>query len=427
MVNSFTDLVLLVGMNPLPNYVVASHFLQKYPHINIHFIYSQDTGFQQSTKKYAENIKNTLIKNYCCPNSTFGNFISLENVENAKQIKTQFLSFLKSLKKNTVLHLNYTGGTKVMGTHIHELLHDQTDRCNEFSYLSPKTFRLLDDEGVFLSNDLRESVTLNFDDLIALHGFQRIPKSVNPSFDAAISLISNLIENGTLDSYYKGTGCYKRNNFSDSKGELIYSGKKLKNKYVCSETTGGGIKPVIAEGNFLTVNNSLPVEFQLFAANGTLKDDLPSDADLKHTIKFFDGDWLEQYVFKTLSEGLTNVSVDKNWEIRDPEWQKINPDLKFELDCILLRGYQLFGISCSTAGNKGLCKHKGFEIILRTKQIGGDEAKAVLITILSEEKARALQQELAYDTGSMSSILVLGINDLKKSNLLDKINKFIGI
>ncbi|MGC8651581.1 MAG: DUF1887 domain-containing protein, partial [Minisyncoccia bacterium] len=52
----------------------------------------------------------------------------------------------------------------------------------------------------------------------------------------------------------------------------------------------------------------------------------------------------------------------------------------FELDIFLINGYQLIGISLTTSTRQGECKLKGFEVIHRVKQIGGDESKAILIT-----------------------------------------------
>ena len=91
-----------------------------------------------------------------------------------------------------------------------------------------------------------------------------------------------------------------------------------------------------------------------------------------------------------------------------------------------MNGYQLTGISCTTDKKRSLCKSKGFEIILRSRQIGGDEAKAVLITRLSESNANELQDELILDTGQTeSNIMVLGNDDLKPEILLEKISEFI--
>jgi hypothetical protein len=115
------------------------------------------------------------------------------------------------------------------------------------------------------------------------------------------------------------------------------------------------------------------------------------------------------------------ITIDINWVIKKSEWQ--SPNQNFELDVILLKGYQLIGISCTTSEKKGECKNKGFEIFMRTRQIGGEEARAVLVTRLSEPGE--LQGELEVDTGGGGNILVLGADDLKENILVRKICEFI--
>ncbi len=69
---------------------------------------------------------------------------------------------------------------------------------------------------------------------------------------------------------------------------------------------------------------------------------------------------------------------------------------------------------------------KGFEIIHRSRQLGGDESKSVLITRLNENECSKLQESLEQDIGaSAKEILVLGKDDLKEKILLKKIIKFI--
>jgi len=144
------------------------------------------------------------------------------------------------------------------------------------------------------------------------------------------------------------------------------------------------------------------------------------------TIKFIDGRWFEEYVYeiliKKLIDKIEKEYIGMNWEIRKPEenWNGIT----FELDVILMNGYQLIGISCTTDDN-AYAKNKGFEIMLRTRQIGGDEAKAVLLTMASSSVVDKLQKQLRLETGGSDNILVLGYEHLKEDILFDKIDNFI--
>jgi len=142
------------------------------------------------------------------------------------------------------------------------------------------------------------------------------------------------------------------------------------------------------------------------------------------SIKFLDGGWLESYVFMILNDDLKDIPIEPNWRLK-----KRNNGKDFELDLILLNGYQIYGISCTTDSSEGLCKSKGFEILHRVNQIGGEEAKAILITCLShkENKVESLQKDLKLETGSNEKLKVLGIEDLTENKLLEKIKEYIGI
>ena len=57
----FTDLILLVGTNPLPNYVVAEYFLSQDNRIRkIWLVCSEKTNYQAGTEELAVNLKALL-------------------------------------------------------------------------------------------------------------------------------------------------------------------------------------------------------------------------------------------------------------------------------------------------------------------------------------------------------------------------------
>ncbi len=146
-----------------------------------------------------------------------------------------------------------------------------------------------------------------------------------------------------------------------------------------------------------------------------------------HSMNEKDGKPFEVYLKNKLKDrfgaGMNgDKSILHNWEIKKPHW-----NTHFEMDIILLNGYHLTGISSTVSFKKDSCKNKGFEVILRTRQIGGDEARAILITRSNRNQTRLLQQELIYETGrNQENILVLGIDDLRNEALyLRKIEEFV--
>jgi hypothetical protein len=131
------------------------------------------------------------------------------------------------------------------------------------------------------------------------------------------------------------------------------------------------------------------------------------------------------HIKQRLQDGFQeNCQLLCNWHIEKKGWKQKN---NFELDIICVQGYHLTGISCALTANKGTAKLKGFEIIQRCRQIGGDEARAVVVTGLEKRETRQLQQELEYDTGSSKkNILAFGRADLNnKDRYLEKLFDFI--
>jgi len=139
------------------------------------------------------------------------------------------------------------------------------------------------------------------------------------------------------------------------------------------------------------------------------------------------GGWMEDYLSEKISDLLDGQlnnpdGVVKNPVIKKPNWRK-----DFELDIIVLYGYHLIGLSCTTIDNEAIVKQKGFEIFQRVRQIGGDEARAMIVSGLERSPTMRLQAELEYELGrSQKNILALGLADLRNEELyLRKISAFV--
>ncbi|MDZ4711292.1 MAG: hypothetical protein SGI89_03095 [bacterium] len=421
--SDFKNLFLLIGTNPLPNYVVAKYFIDTNKFLeNICFIYSSanTTFHQSSTIHYAENIAKVLKKNGLNEKINI-HYIPVENIENKQSITNAINTFLSKNVPSGIIHLNYTGGTKQMGIHSNEFFAGEVFKKHysveiETSYLSARNFKLIGGDDNVICDNLNENVNMIFEDLIELHGFKRINEDKTSHYSGALKVFEDFISSDILDKYYKD---YSRLYFEDDNGQLITTFKKANAQFT----------DMVIQGKLLEVSNAFQEDFKIFDSEGKFKSDLvgttnEKDSKVKYAIKFFDGDWLEEYVYKILNEDneVSKMSPLANWVIKKPTW---TDKLNFELDILLMNGYQLYGISCTTSDKIGMCKSKGFEILLRTKQIGGDEAKSVLISRLTEENVDKLQLELETDTGGTGNILILGKKDLKKDVLIKKIKKFL--
>lgn len=345
----FDTLILLVGTNPLPNFVVADYFIKNNPELNdIFLIYSEKTKTQSGTKEYAENLQKLLQSHKeRIPNFEF---ISLSDVSNAREIERDLDKGLKEkLKNKKHIHLNYTGGTKAMVIHVYRWIERyglKNHIATSFSYLDARTFKIVDDKNGRITRDLRDHMSYSIQELIKLHGFERIDNAQDNEIDREkFEIFKKLINSGEFEKYLE-----------DNKGKV-------------------------------------------------------------------DGKLFEYYVYEVIRRNIKNIDIAINWKIKRQNWHGENQ--KFEIDIFLVKGYQILGISCTIARNKPLCKSKGFEIFMRTRQIGGDESRAILITTLPENKKIEIKQELEVDTGGGENILVLGIEDLKEDILTHRIQEYI--
>lgn len=424
--HTFEHLVLLIGTNPLPNFVAAEYFLQENPRLErIWLVHSktQRSINQEGTKEFAQNLQSLLQTRHPHIDDQYVQYVPLSNVSRAKEIVRDVETYcLSRLGSECSVHLNYTGGTKVMGTQLYRVIEqaktDERIRCCSFSYLNAKTFQIIDDERDAISGDLRSEpgISLTFGEMIALHGFQRrnTPKDEHHIFQATLHAFAQCIEENRLSDYFDCQhGGYKRSLFEDTKkkGELA---KKI------SRLDAERLQRYTPNETFCRILDSLPEGYRLLKDGKLTITEFSSNKCCEQTIKFLDGLWLEEYAANSIQHSFPALSIETNWEIAKEDWTT-----KFELDVLLVKGYQLFGISCTTSRSKKICKSKGFEILLRTRQIGGDEARAVVVTCLAEDVRAEVEEELQVDSGSGKTIIVLGMNDLKTATLINHIQQFI--
>jgi hypothetical protein len=415
----FEHLILLVGTNPLPNYIVAEYYLKNNNDLKvIYLVHAEKTGRQQATKTQAENLERVLKRRHAGKLLFPLPAISISDVSNATRIFEDInKKLISKFPDKCNVHLNYTGGTKALSVHVYRSIEHEEKKIagKSFSYLDGRNFMIVDDDKGMIAGDLLDKVDISFEELIALHGFKRRNKDSKIDFSEANKVFAALIDNGTLTEYCNEKTGYNRTKFESNKkrGELAKTIKELK---------VDELKQLQPNNVFLAVIKVIPEGFQLFDKEGSFQEP-ENNSKCKNAIKYLDGGWMEDYVHDVLKDQLNdgNTEIKKNWEIDKDGWKTY-----FELDVILIRGYQLIGISCTTSSVKHICKNKGFEIIHRTRQIGGDEARAVLVTMVDDDVKEKLQKELELNTGITSSnILVLGENDLPEQRLLRKLKPFI--
>jgi len=403
------NLILLIGTNPLPNFVVARYFKDKIKRLIL--IYSEENNTQRGTLEYAEIIKELIQIQEC-------HFISLINVGSAQQIRRDLKEKL-IINSNELMHLNYTGGTKTMAVQVYNFIIENYSNV-KLSYLDSRTFRIIYDDGTYepQSGDLRDNVVLDINTVLKLHLYEKIEKNENNPFPKVLDKLKWLVKNEKIRDFilwinqirlfYKNGGKFleKKGKYMERKNDSCFQNVIRKFEQIPDEILE--VLNTFDENKRLNDNGK-----KIMWVPGENISNKEFKERIKNTFEFLDGKWFENYIYDELKSSINDLreKINFGWSL---EARKKNYSMKFELDIFLIRGYQLIGISITTDDKMGLCKHKGFEVFHRVRQIGGDEGIAILITALSNDKAENLKKDLYHITGSSDEkILVFGIDDWK--------------
>ncbi|WP_066635769.1 Card1-like endonuclease domain-containing protein [Desulfolucanica intricata] len=441
---NFTDLVLLIGTNTLPNYVVAKYFIMENQGLKkIWVVHSEATPNQVGTKDLAQNIAEVLREEF---NKKIQiEYISLEDISSAEKIMLNIKNkLIKKLSgKNNSAHLNYTGGTKAMAVHVYRVLERELGSKCSFSYLDARDFKIKDDYYQAVTTDLRKNIGISLNNLMKLHGYKKLDEQDNPDWIDALNYFSKLINKEKLSIYLKWvSNCLQKyyywdSNFIKQSSKFLYHNQLINNN---NELDLNRIKTLKQEFKNRTPHEvmellkRIPKKYSLLDENGEMWiPDLNTNNKsysnrLKDSIvNFLHGKWLEAYIFKFLKDKISSDNYLSEKDIpMELNWVITKGTSKFELDVIVINGYQICGISCTTSKNQSLCKEKGFEVLYRVKQIGGEEAKAILITCLPEEQVLSLDEDLSTITGSRDKkLLIIGISKLNDGLLWEELSRHI--
>ena len=379
-------LFLLIGTNPLPDYVAACLLAKSMGKILL--LATSDThDIAQQLRSLLKNLERNNQWKIPEPreiDAADGSKIYRRVSEIVKQEVTHDMS----------IGLNYTGGTKAMAVHAYQAIRDiRPDAV--FSYLDAHELAMrihvadLPDKTIRVDADCE--ITLQ--DLIRLHGRGlKSPPKRQPLFLGAARELARRFQDEQFANEWKS---WCQSQFKKSNG-------KWRNK---SNLRAVEIPPE-GEGPS-AVFNLLPVEgaVTLKGLAEKIKESLNlQEWDAEKMAKWLGGRWLEHLVldaFLQISRGvaLHDIGMGLYIEKREPEDSKKNGG-EFEFDVAAMRGYQLFAVSCTTSANKGLTKSKLFEAYLRAHQMGGEEAHAALVSMYPDpQKLKTELEESWYTKG----------------------------
>lgn len=387
---SQTDvLFLLIGSNPLPNYV--STLLLARPHATVYLLH---TGGTTSTLDIAEGLRVQLLSQRPDLN------LILEEIDrvDGRQIETRVKMLASKLSTTVRVGLNYTGGTKPMAVHTYRALQEDFPR-GIFSYLDAETLSLVVQcagmpvQRLFVGQTL--GVTLKT--LFALHGYE-ILRERNVIFPPGL-------QDAVLHVHQNKCGFEQWRKWLDTFGQPTPPALPDAESYPA-------LTPVIHQFDALCNGAASP---------GTVAHQLACKNDqLRSCAKALIGDWFEDYVWTALDDVANRLNLDQR--ALSMEFKRPGAD-PMEIDILAIHGYQLFAITCAATNLKERAKEHFLEMLVRARQLGGDEARFGLVCLYKD--ADRLKRELAEERDIAGKIMVFGSGHL--ANLAGHLEQWVRI
>lgn len=366
-------LFLLVGRNPLPNYVAARLLLQ--PGGTLYLVHSEGTA---GTGLVAQN----LMAHFP------GNNPRLIPVDprDIADIRRQVECYLKRLSPGSV-GLNYTGGTKVMAVQTYRLVEGfcrNQGREAVFSYLDADTLEMSIDPQPgreAFRHKVAMEVTLSIEDLFNLHGIRLVGQ---PQVDPLLPDLARAL--AQMHGTSTGIQAWKKSRqvLKSCDGRLW---REVKAELIRAGTTS---EVITLLEKALALEDSEPVSLRTAAREAGFKSS-------RELLLWLNGIWLEHWALACIRE--------LGYEHRAQDLTGLTSKA-FQIDVAVMRGYQLFALSCGVTDDRRRAKLKLLEIYTRAMQIGGDEARVGLVCAVDDPQG--LEQEIARDWGTAHRVRVFG-------------------
>lgn len=386
-------LILLVGSNPLPNYLAAMALRPA----ALHLVYSSETEMPKERLRYAivADIK---------PSPTFESDVYIADASDASDIAAKIAGLMNGRADR--VHLHYTGGTKVMSAHALHAFYKSGGEEQHASYLDEKYVRLRLDDG---SNKALSDcgVTISLDRILQLHGVEHTPRA--SAADGPTESDIETIANAELRDPTLAKTLYEQS------ARL----KKLKDK------------PSKAHPNPFD-----PAEHGIaFSIAKVPTTDDWSKERFKVWWRFLGGEWLEDWVARRVRD-IRIAGISPSEVVAGVNCVRLKPRREFEVDAVAIRGQRSYFISCTTDQSLGMCKSKAFEIAARSRQMGGDLSRSALVCLLHGEDSNGkfvdqLRADVADVWGATNTTAIFGLEDVRTwaghygSPNLDELKKWL--
>lgn len=427
-----TQLIMTVGTNALPVWVAWYHLKDQLEQpVKVRLIHTPGTKDEKDR-----------LKIYC-RDANFLDSIST-SPGNPEKVHDDVQVVIDTLEEFTHLHVHYTGGTKVMSVEtVASLEYGLSEENVEYytTYLDPRG-----DEGPIIVDsygntygppDARNGVLVKLGKIAKLNGFELgefehqyhiggknydievcpAPGIPTPEQLEAGQIVLDAVCDQDVRRNFQHIFSYQDSDwnptFTSQDGEFIYPDD------AGMFTLPNDANP-IWQSDLLPELNKVYLKCQWDTTVGTLQYNGNHTAtaaqkmDLKHLHKFFNGIWLEYAAYGAFEKALKKICeenlVRSNYQLfHSVHVRRANAmDLKvrpFELDVVAVLGYQIVVVSCTFSGYPNTIKQKGIEAYHRAKQLGGDEARAIVLCSANPQYQSFIQDELQDETGSTGTPL----------------------
>lgn len=409
-------LIVLLGSNPLPVFVTikAVKLEVALGFEKLLFVFSEHTQLYLPYIRTALELAGDSIL-YCNLE---------ENQRRPEKIRETITKALEALNPQpTRIHFNHTGGTKTMAIHCFTAISAfATGRKLPLtiSDLDPDTHKLnVTANGNTISYPLSgsylDSIKCKIEDLTGLHGFStKIPgqeEIKDPYMGLPLqSFFADILSNLHLSSFPKGLFHDRWNEVRDT--PMVKRVPVKLPEYLKSKLGLDSKEKIVCHFHLGTLNAVVSMEEEQILNN------------LYGILEFIDGIWLEYMVFARIKALHDNRKIIADHVLHSHKvWL---PDLASKRDCeldvVVMQGYQLTLISCTTGRRISEVKQKAFEAVFRAHQLGGEQAKVLVVSMMSaaepKDKNDYTLKSLDYDLKSFElnrNVFLAGLEHLQNS------------
>lgn len=385
-------LILLVGGNPLPNYVAARVLAKR--GATLHLAHTQKT--HKIARRLAECLGLPAESDQLADNFSPPQFIQLDE-RNPLDIFDKILSLTRDICHNRRVGLHYTGGNRPMSVHAYDAVEEARSDA-VFSYLDAGRLEILIHDANRTTRGFRADKLLNMglETLLKLQGLKEAsPESL--SLPVQLELATALVALHKTDE-----------------------GARAWYEWQCEVSKSDGTRLPQSQPQLAQVE----AVFSKLCGGAEVTPDRIARAfeqlSLKSCSKWFKSEWLESYALSCVQQAIVGRS-DAQDALMNIHRVREDQDDAFELDVVVMRTYQLFVFSCLVSTQDDANKYHAMEAYVRARQTGGDEARVGLVS--THPKPANFERKLLGSLDAAGKIKVFGRGDL--DGLADKIREWL--